>query len=599
LNTSFGKIAAFFISLAVFVYLVLRAISVPFCNDEAVTFLTFVSDGNFVPFYNQLVWSANNHLLNSLLTWFSFSVFGPSEFALRLPNLVAFVFYAWFVYNLSLLLNNQILQWLLFLLLLIAPHYLLEFFAYSRGYGLSFSFLLGAVYFLILATKTSAPIRYVWFGLGFIVLATAANLALLVSCIIWVGIALVIVFGKKNWLQTGAFTIAAALPLKFFIAYAYALKSAQELYYGRADLPGTTRSIIFEFYPNVGMEHALYFTFFFAAVALSAVFFLIKKGMFKFRGIHVLATLFVGNIGAAVVMRYGMDILYPSQRTALHWLIIGLLLLVFLVDAFKGITQKIGTVLVFLVFGAMLYGGISKANLHVSGDTFWAREQLPESFYDNISALNEQDGYLHSYAAANKYCTSIMAYQNQKRENEDIGLCQSFEGNLEFLSDFCIINLEDYPQMLDTYDTLIHDEFSQMTLLKRKHFVKRNPISQNQFALANFSDEFVGLLEDSVKGFVGKPILVSANVTISGVDARTQGLIIVTILNAEGEQILYKQTEVSNFNSNKKAERNIRLLTILPEIPGGAQQLNVYFWNNYKEEIESIESEIKTLALIL
>ena len=79
------SIIAFSISLCIFIYLIIRSIYVPLIHDEAATFFHYIQSSSFIPFHS--LNDANNHFLNSLLTYISYTLFGDSEFALRLPNL--------------------------------------------------------------------------------------------------------------------------------------------------------------------------------------------------------------------------------------------------------------------------------------------------------------------------------------------------------------------------------------------------------------------------------------------------------------------------------------------------------------------------------
>jgi predicted membrane-bound mannosyltransferase len=63
-----------------------RAATQSFVSDEAFTFNNFIA-GSWRDLYFQ--YDANNHLLYSILSKLSMSVFGSSEFALRLPSVIA------------------------------------------------------------------------------------------------------------------------------------------------------------------------------------------------------------------------------------------------------------------------------------------------------------------------------------------------------------------------------------------------------------------------------------------------------------------------------------------------------------------------------
>ena len=117
-----------------------------FTHDEAFTFLVYTKKTYKFIITNALA-SANNHILNSLLTKTTSIVLGETELSLRLPNVIAgisfiYLFLKWFlktpkplfigIWGFSLLfLNNQVF----------------EFYSLSRGYGLSFLFLSLSIYF--------------------------------------------------------------------------------------------------------------------------------------------------------------------------------------------------------------------------------------------------------------------------------------------------------------------------------------------------------------------------------------------------------------------------------------------------------------------
>jgi hypothetical protein len=75
--------------------LFVRAYSLSFTHDESLTYLHGVRPGLTKILAFSYV-DANNHPLNTLLTWLSSLAFGNAELALRLPNVVAFVlFFSW------------------------------------------------------------------------------------------------------------------------------------------------------------------------------------------------------------------------------------------------------------------------------------------------------------------------------------------------------------------------------------------------------------------------------------------------------------------------------------------------------------------------
>jgi hypothetical protein len=158
--------------IAMFVYVVIRAYSVGFTHDEALSFEMI--HGDMSHFY-----SANNHWLNTGIMFVSSKVFGDSELSLRSSALIGFLFYGWFVY---LILRKEV-WWkaiLGFTLLVLNP-YLLDFFSLARGYGLSLGLAMGGIYYLLKFDKEESfenQLKNFRRALVFVCIATLANLIL-------------------------------------------------------------------------------------------------------------------------------------------------------------------------------------------------------------------------------------------------------------------------------------------------------------------------------------------------------------------------------------------------------------------------------------
>jgi hypothetical protein len=86
--------------------------------------------------------TANNHVLNTLLMKLSVGAFGTAEWALRLPNLLAFALFLGVAARWVLALSElHGFRWAAMLLLVVHP-FMLDFFGLCRGYGLMLAFIL-------------------------------------------------------------------------------------------------------------------------------------------------------------------------------------------------------------------------------------------------------------------------------------------------------------------------------------------------------------------------------------------------------------------------------------------------------------------------
>jgi hypothetical protein len=175
------KLVLLAISIVLLIFLAERAAKAAFTFDEAATYLNYISANPMAIFnFN----SANNHLVNTLLTKLAWTLGGSSEFVLRLPSLLAFVAYLLFSF---LILGRFIKQKIIvvcgFLLLSVNP-YILDFFSLCRGYGLSLAFLMAALFFFFtfidksIENKPSGH-RHLYFSLASAALAVLCNFSLL------------------------------------------------------------------------------------------------------------------------------------------------------------------------------------------------------------------------------------------------------------------------------------------------------------------------------------------------------------------------------------------------------------------------------------
>src|SRR5437667_10805325 len=130
-----GVIAALLLA-----YACARAYTVSFKHDESISYA-------IVAEHSTAKSTANHHSLNTRLMTWSYRSFGSREWALRLPNIVAFFLYLGFG---LWLLRELAWPWMVFgFVLLFLNPFLLEFFSLARGYGLALSLSVVAVSILL------------------------------------------------------------------------------------------------------------------------------------------------------------------------------------------------------------------------------------------------------------------------------------------------------------------------------------------------------------------------------------------------------------------------------------------------------------------
>lgn len=133
------------VSAVLFMYVLLRAVIVPFTPDEYLSLEYFVKPGVLFP-ANYDTGTANHHLLNSWLMQPLWRLFGEAEWVMRVPNVMAYILYLVYASKLSRAVFSGWAAAVVFLALNAHP-YLLDFFSLARGYGLSFGFMMMSLYY--------------------------------------------------------------------------------------------------------------------------------------------------------------------------------------------------------------------------------------------------------------------------------------------------------------------------------------------------------------------------------------------------------------------------------------------------------------------
>jgi hypothetical protein len=118
-----------------------RAARQSMTHDEAFSFLRFI-DGPWSSLWSR--YDAANHVLYSFLAKLSVTLFGLSEFALRLPSVVAGLFLMWGMFRLLESCQSRLIRWIAYLAIGLHP-FLMDFSIAARGYGLGIALLVWAI----------------------------------------------------------------------------------------------------------------------------------------------------------------------------------------------------------------------------------------------------------------------------------------------------------------------------------------------------------------------------------------------------------------------------------------------------------------------
>ncbi len=143
------------VGFLIFFYIITRSIVLDITFDEAWTLRDFVPQ-SLTNILTYTSCDANNHLLNTILIKFFYSLFPDTLFVARLPNLIASLVFIIFAQRTCKMFLSYKIGFICFIILLTNP-FLLDFFSQARGYGLALGFQMASLYYLLKYIKKAHP----------------------------------------------------------------------------------------------------------------------------------------------------------------------------------------------------------------------------------------------------------------------------------------------------------------------------------------------------------------------------------------------------------------------------------------------------------
>ena len=182
------RVAALVLFAALFASNTYRAATQSLVHDEALTWQLYLAGPASMIFR---YFDANNHFLATVLFRISTTLFGESEFAIRLPTLLSGAWFFWTLFRLCELVLGEGWLFLLGCASVALNPILLDFLVAARGYGLAIASLFWALYEMLAwweAQSQGADAivlrKRLWKAALGCSIAVAANLTLLMPVVI-------------------------------------------------------------------------------------------------------------------------------------------------------------------------------------------------------------------------------------------------------------------------------------------------------------------------------------------------------------------------------------------------------------------------------
>lgn len=592
----------YLLAFLIFAYLIVRAVSVPVVHDEAATFFHYVHPGYFFP--PKALWDANNHYLNTILTWFSYQLFGSSPLALRLPNLLSFILFAICLFRIASLLKNQILQWILILAFFFC-HGFIEFFNVTRGYGMSMALITTACWYCIQFIQTD-KIKYQVYLIVFSFLSLTSNLTLLNSIIIILSyIQIFILYRKKEkgltWVMKstiinivfGGFTVLGVVTLLF------KMKVLGLLYYGQLSgfLDFSLPSFLRMLFEQINPLSIIISIFLIGFLGIATIYLLStqKKISSLFSASWLFPLLFFGNLCAVVLMAKILKVNHPEDRTGLYFVLFFIFTIVFIADVLVHQFQKKWLIMLTLPLLAFPIDFIMHANNKYV--TIWKEEYIPERFYHTIASDKFTNPTIGGYFMR-RLCFAYHNFRNGGALNQM--QCSKYP---EYISDYQIVRNADTAIWLKHYDSIDYAPYSKLFLFRKKNTPIKIPVTTVDSIKCPISmQEYFNLFEGTADTLHEKNILVETSMSLNSPQKPPFMWVVVSIDDSTGKNIFY---EFSTLHWKKtiynETENNVQCSFSVANLPSNGRRFVVYIWNIHKQNYavnngQCVISEIKSVT---
>lgn len=582
------------LSVAVFTILILRAILVPFSHDEVATFFNYVQQFDPWPFFS--IPDANNHILNTYITFLFYKLFGSGILALRLSNLVFVPFYLYFTYKLSQEVKNSVLRWI-FILAMVGTFHYMEFFALTRGYGISLTFLLAAIWLVLKAMKTGRS-KYFHIANLMMFLSSLSILIELYNFTLLLGwSALYILYHSKGRRvkELLFLFLSGGIPLILILSYTLFLqKHGAYIERGPTGLWEASLATLMSFITGfTGVQLQKFMLLLSAMVLLPllavGIFSVIRKKWLPHP--HLLFPyLFFGNLAIIVIVVKFFFSDYPESRLVLFLFPILAGSIIFTLDLL--ISQSKVKALIILALPLLIFPLLTIRVFNFDYTTWYKYCHIPQRYYQTIMKGHKAGD---NPPLVSGYGTQAWAWQFLVRNNGGIANELCVANFPEQLSDYKIINLMYFPGWHKNFDTLDFDPVSKLRLLKRRKSFKEESDTTIQLkpATPELENKSMILLEQPLKQWAGMHLKIDFDLSIETAGSLFYGSVVMAAYDTTGKNYLFDEIHLNWLRDQWDGQpHNFIKSWLMPELPGNVDYLKIFVWNKNEGFIRVKEGAI-------
>ncbi len=575
--------------ILIWTYVLLRVLMVPLMHDEAATFFHYVLPERIWPGIAH--WDANNHILNSWLVTGTTQLLGNTVFALRLPGLLFFIIYLYATFQLS----RYAASWkhgCMMLAGLWGAHFILEFFGYSRGYGISLALLALAIW-LTFQTARRFNLIAASFSLVLLLLACSANLTLLPTTLLVCSWLLFFTICKKPRRIRDVLFIAPltgfVFAMLYLIDFGQSLDEKGLLYYGGDHFIGNSVASLYIYSTGLGGEWVFYLL-----AALGGLLIAFGAVRARQRGTlkdpFVLASLLLaGAVGAVLLLHEIKGTRYPLDRTGIHLLF----LFLFAAGLFPYRAKRLPYSMT-LIGPLFLLGGINQLSLHQA--SVWHTEHMTNAFYEAFRQAEK--GNPHTPIMSG-YHLRRLTWAWMVREGDVKSSIIHFNTYPDPHADYILGDPGSLanPVIKDNFEILIQDPYSENTLFKRVKPLERVALRDTLIHDLIGNHEFFNIFNLSCAEFAGKTVALTFEGT-GIIPPHSQMEMAASTIDTTGQLIQYNSMPFKWLFTYSRSPQTFKNVLYMGTLPSHIGTIKLYLWNVAGEyvEMELMRAEVIELS---
>ncbi|MFY8096354.1 MAG: ArnT family glycosyltransferase [Flavobacterium sp.] len=572
----------FYITASIFVFIIVavRSYLVPFNHDETATFFFYIQSGNFWPFFSHV--DANNHVLNSFLSYLAFQLFGSSPFSLRLPNLLGLVILIIATYKVSMRFIYIETKVLFTCMMLFSFHWL-SFFSACRGYGLSMALLLIGVTYMLDYLDNLQQYSCLLKSLLFFQLSISANLILIVVVLFLNLIVITVQLSNHRFFKSNIIIlwIAQFLATYFWLSFSFYLQKNGALYYGEGNSYWTVTfvsliDLILGFYAN--WMNYVFIAFLFILIIYTSYLNrdLIKNlpNIFKKPTLSFLFTVITLCLCLGFyLMNKFIGVNYPEDRTGLFFYLFFGLWVCFVFDCLISSVRKIALLALSALFVLHFV-----MNLNFRKHSLKVYETIPEHFYSTL--LNEQSKIKNRITIGGHRVRELFyAFLNYRNYGELYSADPTEV--MQMNCDYYIATKKEEKYFKKYYEIIDEEPDWEFVLLKRKEKITRNTkLELNNVDFNDNGSEFIEIIakhDTTVENT--NPILAEFDLSIEKMSVPHNLQVVFQVNDSLDQTVYFKRYPLQWSGDNLNGRKSLKCSIILGNLPKKIKKMVCFFWN--------------------